>query len=50
MTIGIGLDDCEKLDVRASEAGEKTIVVFEGTGRNLDPAGARMHQTVQSTV
>jgi len=50
MTIGIGLDDREQFNLRASEVGKKTIIVFDCAGRNFDPAGARMHQTVQSTV
>ena len=50
MAVGIGLDDGEEFNLRSSEVGEKTIVVFEGAGRNFNPAGARMHQTVQSTV
>jgi hypothetical protein len=50
MTIRIGLDDREEFNLWASELGEQTIIVFDCASRNFNPAGARMHQTVQSTV
>ena len=50
VTVGIGLDDGEEFNLRASEVGKKTIVIFESAGADFDPAGARLHQTIQSTV
>ena len=47
MSIGVGFDDGEQLDLRAGEGCKKTIVIFERAGADFDPAWARLHWIIQ---
>ena len=50
VTIGIGLDNGQKLHIGSDQTLEKAKVVFKGAGTNLNPAGARLHGIVQGSV
>ena len=50
MSVGIGLDDGQQIDVGTSKVRKKAEVIFEGAGTDFDPARARMHRTVQVSV
>ncbi len=50
MAVSVSLDHGQQLRLPLGKAHEKSIVFFQGTGANLNPAGACWHQAVQASV